>query len=141
MDRFLHTPRLVIPTLLFVFGFVFSSSLLYRRAVPVQAAVQPTPQSEVAAPSGAITACTIDNIHVATDRIHAHCTTNLSGISYFAVPASPDYQIHANRFLTVWTTAFALNRQVDIWFEDDSAENPPGCLPSNCRLATAVVLK
>ena len=141
MDRYFRRPRMAALAILVIFVFVFSGSLIYKQVVSVKAAAQPVSQSGVAAPSGTITGCTIDNIHVSTDRIHAHCTSDVSGISYFAVPAGPEYQIHANRFLTTWTTAFALNKQVDIWFEDDSASNPEGCLASNCRLATAVILK
>jgi hypothetical protein len=38
-------------------------------------------------------------------------------------------------------SAKAMNRQVVLYYSDNSASNPPGCLADDCRLLEGVVLQ
>jgi hypothetical protein len=131
----------LIVLVLGIFIITFITTLTYKRVTAVKAAPYRSSIMEISAPQGVITNCTIVDIHVSTDRIHAHCSTDVSGIEYFAINSDPVHQVEANRYLTLWNSAFALGKQVSIWYDDNPDNNPPGCLTTNCRRVTAVEIK
>ena len=60
------------------------------------------------------------------------CVTGSLGIYYFAVPTTD--AAAANRYLSLFTTAFALGKTVQVTYgvQDDSG-TAYGCLYSDCR--------
>jgi hypothetical protein len=72
-------------------------------------------------------------------RIHVLCTqTVLGNVRFFAISASdPD----ASRIESLATSALVAKRQLNIEFDPDPANIPPGCDPSNCRLLEAAFLR
>lgn len=86
--------------------------------------------------------CNIGYVATYAERIQVWCTTGVGAIDNFAAPfASAAESRQANRFLALLISAFALNKQVVIWYEDAPAANPPGCDPLNCRRIEGVVMQ
>jgi len=92
-------------------------------------------------PAGAYQ-CTIGYVAVYGERIQAWCPPGVGAIDNFAAPfASAAESRQTNRFLALLISAFALNKQVVIWYNDAPAANPPGCDPLNCRRIEGVVMQ
>jgi hypothetical protein len=72
-------------------------------------------------------------------RIHVLCTqTVLGDVKFFAISASdPD----ASRIESLATSALVAKRQLNIMYDPDPANNPPGCAADNCRLLEAALLR
>jgi hypothetical protein len=72
-------------------------------------------------------------------RIHVLCNqTFLGTVKFFAISASdPD----ASRIESLATSALVAKRQLNIEFDPNPANIPPGCDPSNCRLLEAAFLR
>jgi len=103
-------------------------------------------------------ACTLMDVAAFTNRVHVHCapagaasggglyTRDYSpppqpdaGIVYFAVGAAADPAL-ADRVIALATSASQQNKQVQIFYRTSPAENPPGCLASDCRRLSGIVL-
>jgi hypothetical protein len=101
--------------------------------------------------------CVIVDIAAFVNRVHAHCVAPAGvhsglytrdyqpppqpdvGIVYFAVGTASDPGL-SDRVLRLATSAAQLNKPVRIFYRTDPAENPPGCLPADCRKLTGLVL-
>jgi hypothetical protein len=79
----------------------------------------------------------IDEVAVFENRIHLHCNTvNMVGsdaVSYYVYSTDPAHATTANEILAIGNTAFALGDPMDLWYNADSALNPPGCNTGDCR--------
>jgi hypothetical protein len=102
--------------------------------------------------------CVIVDIATFVNRIHVHCVVSSGGINnglysrdyqpppqpdrnvvYFAVGTASDPGL-SDRVLRLATSAAQLNKPVHIFYRTDPAENPPGCLPADCRKLTGLVV-
>lgn len=88
------------------------------------------------------TGCDVLEVAVWTrvgSRIHVLCSQAVLGnVRFFAISASdPD----ASRIQSLATSALVAKRQLNIEFDPDPANIPPGCDPSNCRLLEAAFLR
>jgi hypothetical protein len=101
--------------------------------------------------------CVVVDIGAFANRVHVHCVAPPSvhsglytrgyepppqpdvGIVYFAVGAASDPAL-SDRVLRLATSAAQFNKPVHIFYRTDPAENPPGCLPADCRRLTGLVL-
>lgn len=116
----------------------FAGSLAIRgRPVNAQDASSP---ANPAAPEGEFW-CTIKDVAVFRDRIHVWCPDHAGPIVYFAAPvASAAESRQANRYLAILNTAYALGKQVYVYYDDNPTANPPGCLTDGCRLITGLMI-
>ena len=102
--------------------------------------------------------CVIVDIAAFTNRVHVHCVVPSGGVNnglhsrdytpppqpdvrivYFAVGTASDPAL-ADRVIALARSAAQLNKPVQIFYRTDPAENPPGCLPGDCRKLTGFVL-
>jgi hypothetical protein len=101
--------------------------------------------------------CVVVDIAAFVNRVHVHCVVPSGvhsglytrgyepppqpdvGIVYFAVGTASDPGL-SDRVLRLATSAAQLNKPVHIFYRTDPAENPPGCLPADCRKLTGLVL-
>jgi hypothetical protein len=102
--------------------------------------------------------CTIRDVAAFTNRVHIHCLSDGgrpsgslysrdyqpppqpdANVSYFAVGAAADPAL-ADRVIALAASASQQNKQVTVFYRTDPAENPPGCLPSDCRRLTGLVM-
>ena len=89
--------------------------------------------------------CTISHISVLEDRIHVKCSTPEPNLpAFFTVvyfyAASTANAGNANRMLALLNTAYTLGKIVHISYDSSSANNPSGCLATDCRKLTGVLL-
>jgi hypothetical protein len=131
-------------TYIVVFLFLLVASFL---AGSMAQPAQPANAQDIAAaaapnlPAGAYQ-CTIGYVAVYAERIQVWCPPGTGGIDNFAAPfASAGESRQTNRFLALLISAFALNKQVVIWYADAPAANPPGCDQANCRRIEGVVMQ
>jgi hypothetical protein len=86
--------------------------------------------------------CTIGFVADYGARMQVWCSNGPGPIFHFAAPlTSATESRHANRFLAMLISAYALNRQVLVYYEPSATLNPPGCSAADCRLLTGVVLQ
>ena len=101
--------------------------------------------------------CVVVDIAAFVNRVHVHCVVPTEvhsglytrgyeppprpdvGIVYFAVGTASDPGL-SDRVLMLATSAAQLNKPVHIFYRTDPAENPPGCLPADCRKLTGLVV-
>ena len=101
--------------------------------------------------------CVVVDIAAFVNRVHVHCVVPSGvhsglytrgyepppqpdvGIVYFAVGTASDPGL-ADRVLRLATSAAQLNKPVHVFYRTDAAENPPGCLATDCRKLTGFVL-
>jgi len=98
----------------------------------------PSDASSPAAPSAAtFITCTPNQVMNFKGRVHVHCSTSFSGISYFALStADPS---NAARVLSVASAALVSGRQVTILYDPaDLSGAAIGCLNVDCRLIIAI---
>ncbi len=106
----------------------------------VAAAATTSPMAQSLPDAAQATAvCTPWAVAEFSNRIHIHCTTAFSGISYFAVATSnPTRAAHA---LALFSTALASGRDVRIYYDPaNTSGTAVGCLAADCRLADGVEL-
>ena len=75
----------------------------------------------------------INQVAVFENRIHLRCSTADGSIRYFAYATDPEHAETANQILAIGNTAFVLGRSIYLFYNSNSALNPPGCLVSDCR--------
>lgn len=80
-------------------------------------------------------ACTIKLIWVTSSVVQVQCTLPLPNtvVYYFAAPADAASSLSTNRMLVLITTAYSLGKPINVYYTDDAASNPPGCLTFTCR--------
>lgn len=101
-------------------------------------------------------ACQIEDVAAFTNRVHVRCpygpivhsglyTRDYEppprpdpGIRFFAVGATVDPAL-ADRVIALASLAIEQNKHVVIFYRTDPAENPPGCLASDCRRLVGIV--
>ena len=129
------TKKLVVPV---VIAAVLLALVVVLGASPTRTIAQDTPPEPNAELDGAYL-CTIKEIAIFPDRMHVMCDT-ANVIKYFALPTDAVHALQTNRFLTILNTAFAINQQVYVYFDDVTSHNPPGCQTGNCRLLVALIM-
>ena len=94
--------------------------------------------ADVAAQSGDLSReCTIIDVAIYADRISIQCGAKggkVGTAKFYAVaidsPMAP---------LLLDLGLASLKRKVKVFYTDDTAGNPPGCLPANCRQLNGIV--
>ncbi len=103
-------------------------------------------------------ACGIADVGAFTNRVHVRCARDtgpaLGGLHtpdyvpppeadesviYFAVGATSDPAL-ADRVIVLANSASQQNKQVQIFYRTNPAENPPGCQPNDCRRLIGFVM-
>jgi hypothetical protein len=116
--------------------------------LPVVAAVvvllgasTPTQASAPAAPLD-VFACTPTGVAAFTNRVHVRCSPAApNNISYFAVCSASD-SATASRFLSVFTTAKATGKNLDIFYTpSDTSGTACGCAAGDCRVLWGAEVK
>lgn len=114
-----------------------SAVLVVLLGLVVLAQVMPRPV-EAASDVVALETFTCTPAGVATfhNRVHVRCTTSAPGnIRYFAVCTSNS--VTAARYLSVFTTAFAMNKNLTIHYSAaDTSGTACGCQAGDCRVIT-----
>jgi hypothetical protein len=100
--------------------------------------------------------CQVMDVAAFTNRVHVRCPHGPTirsglytrdyvpppqpdtGVLYFAVGASADPAL-ADRVIALASLAVQQNKEVVIFYRTDPAENPPGCLPADCRRLVGIV--
>jgi len=78
--------------------------------------------------------CYVNNVAAFEARIHIRCSNpTTAGIAYFAYPTDAAHAVTANQILAIGNSAFALGADVWVYYNLDSAYNPPGCNTGDCR--------
>ena len=86
--------------------------------------------------------CTIGFVADYGTRMQVWCSNGPGPIVHFAAPLGSAVESrNANRFLVMLMNAYALHKQALLYYESNSALNPPGCSAADCRLLTGVVLQ
>jgi hypothetical protein len=112
--------------------------------------------SNVQPPDEASKACQLDSVAAFQNRVHVQCINTTggdglhsapdlsangragAGLWYFAVDVQADPGL-ANRVVELGASAIEQNAHVTVFFRTNPAENPPGCLPADCRRLTGLV--
>ncbi len=120
-------------TLLLAAGVAWAG---FGRALSAQAASDPA--ANLPAPEASIDGpftCTIANIAVFSSRIHVYCASAPGGTSirYFAASGDAAHALTTNRFMVMLNTAYSLGKPVYLYYDTDTANNPPGCGSGDCR--------
>lgn len=105
-------------------------------AVMAIALASSTP-SKAASPSAnlaAVYSCTPNGIGVFENRVHVRCTAGLGGtIFFFAVCSTGSNSALASRMLSAFTTARALARPLDLYYNaGDTSGSACGCGTADC---------
>ncbi len=127
----------------------------YRRYIPFALIVVPvvivavlllsTATTQASSPSAptAVYNCTPTGVAVFTNRVHVRCSQPVptTTISYFAYCSTTD-SATASRFLSVFTTAKATLKAIDIYYTPtDLSGASCGCSNADCRVLTGAEVK
>jgi uncharacterized protein YchJ len=132
MKRYLTSAnvRLVLEIVLLACALVFALS----RSVPTEAAPALAPENPAA--TNWYECVTPDQVAVFATRVHVHCaSTNptIAGVSWFAVPTSPD-SAYASRVLSVFQSAMVANKRLWLYVDpSDTSGSIFGCNSGDCR--------
>ena len=98
-----------------------------------------------------VTNCPIVDIATFNNRVHIHCTPQISACSlqpgkcaapeppqYFAVEAS---SAMAPTVIQIALAALSSKRPLNIFYDDNAAANPGGCQQNDCRRIIGVVIR
>ena len=132
MKRFssLANLRLIVEVLLVVAALF----IIFSRSTPTEAAPAAAP---AASPNTAWYTCNSpDQVAVFLMRVHVHCaSTNptIAGVSWFAVPTSPD-SAAASRFMSIFQSAMVAGRPLLLYVDPtDTSGSSFGCGSGDCR--------
>jgi hypothetical protein len=122
--------RLIVEILLVVAAL----TIILSRSTPTEAAAVPAP---AAAPNAGWYTCNSpDQVAVFFNRVHVRCTSTtptISGVSWFAVPTSPDSAV-ASRFLGIFQSALVAGRPLILYVDPaDTTGSSFGCGAGDCR--------
>ena len=81
-------------------------------------------------------------VDVLLNNVYIYCQAGNQQFSWFAYPVS-DNAATANALTAGWNSRFqaCVNKsdcQITVYYDSNSADNPPGCGASNCRALNAV---
>ena len=120
----------IIPILMIAATLVFASR-------PLLAATRPAPMNG----STDIFVCSPATVAAFTNRVHVSCSPADGAISYFAYCSATDSAL-SSRFLSVFTTAKATGKNLNIYFDPaDTSGSSCGCLSGNCRVLTGAEVR
>ena len=147
-------------------GFLVLFSALALIAAPASAQ-EGTVRIPSVGPSGVATlpaateltrTCWIADVGAFSNRVHVRCKQETgpalgglysrdyapppeadAGVIYFAVGAASDPAL-ADRVIALASSASQQNKQIQIFYRTNPAENPPGCQPNDCRRLTGLVM-
>ena len=87
--------------------------------------------------------CSIALISVTSSTVQVECVDPVPGtlIFYFALPADSASSLSTNRMLVLINTAYSLGKSINVYYTDDPAFNPPGCLTGTCRRLDGVFIQ
>jgi len=109
------------------------------RAIDVQA--QEIPEDEDRATSTHI--CQVAQVAVFGSRAHILCKTSkvvgTDTVWFYAVANTSANKTLINRMMTIGLTQMSLDDNVVVYFDTLSANNPPGCLVTDCRKLVGIV--
>lgn len=130
---------LIVVVALAAVSFLAGRAFIGSQVSRAQGAVNPSVPADINASFG----CThVDNVAAFDNRIHVRCSTvNVVGtdnVRYYAYATNGSNGYTANRMLAVAQTTFALGKGVVLFYDPDSAHNPPGCYTSDCRLLLGI---
>ncbi len=139
-----HLNRVILLAILIAGAALALAAFVYNQqgaAASMQAPPDPSSERPLS-PDAAARNCTISNLYVTDNRWHVRCTTALpAGVYYFAIENDAAHKIQADRMLVLANTAYALSKPIEVWYETSTASNPTGCLTSDCRRLSGVVVK
>ena len=120
-------------------SFLAGRAFVGSRVSRAQGEVSP---SAPAGPEASFCCADVNNVAAFDNRVHVRCSTvNVVGtdnVRYYAYATNGSNGYTANRLLAVAQTAFALGKAVAIFYDADSAHNPPGCYTTDCRLLLGI---
>jgi len=114
-------------------GSFFAGRIFYR-ATNVQAQGDP-PNDDRALTHD----CTIIEVALLDNRAHIRCSNGYGAIYFFAVANTSANETLINRVMAIGLTNMSMDRKVYLYFDGSSANNPVGCLVSDCRKLTGVI--
>ena len=123
--------------------FAAALAIVLATATPGRAQIGPLPQGLAQGGPQSSRACAVIDVSVFTDRVHVRCGllgTEFLGPAGFSQTVTPEnyYAVATDSnfapiFATVATAAQQARKVLTIIFLTDTAQNPPGCQPSDCR--------
>src|SRR5512146_3249538 len=124
----------------------FAVTILFKPQPIVQAASVPDQTiMEPLSPDGTgYRSCNITDVYVDATIVLVICSTDSpigSGLNRYGIKGDFANKILADRLLVLLNTAYALNVSIDLSYDENSAQNPPGCSSINCRLLKSVSLE
>lgn len=127
-----------------VFAIVVVSLLLVSfiagrmKNQPINVQAQELPDSEERA---GFSPCEVEQVAMYPNRAHVKCKDPVPAttIRFFAVADTPANKTLINRVLAIGLTQMSMNRYLYIEYDANSANNPPGCLSTDCRKLTGIM--
>ena len=106
---------------------------------PMHVQAQEMPEDENRAVSGHT--CKIIDVAIYSNRAHVKCDVpfvlglapKTTSVYYFAIANTNENKMLINRVMAIGLTTMSMNRSAYLVVETASAQNPPGCLASDCR--------
>jgi hypothetical protein len=126
----------------FVIAILLLASFLAGRMYtqPMNVLAQEIPEDEDRA-IATFAPCTVIEVAMYNNRAHIRCveTVGTTEISFFAIANTTANQSLINRVLAIGLTQMSMNRVLYIQYDTNSANNPVGCLVSNCRKLVGIM--
>jgi hypothetical protein len=101
------------------------------------------PTASAAAPDtpAAVFNCAPSTVAAFTNRVHVSCNPAAGAITYFAYCSAKDPG-GASRFLSVFTTAKAIGKNLNIYYNpNDTSGTDCGCQTGDCRVITGAEVR
>lgn len=116
----------------------FLAGRMYTQPMNVQA--QEMPEDEDRAIVG-FSPCTVQQVAMYGNRAHIRCVESVgtTAIRFFAIANTTANKSLINRVLAIGLTQMSMNRAVQIEYDTNSANNPVGCLVSDCRKLVGIM--
>lgn len=126
----------------FLTGAVGRPAIAANSSGTTQAQPPMSPSDVPGAPTAGPYTCTIEFIAVFNNRVVLRCVEPQPSTIIFDYAFPTDYanSAQANRLLTLMNTAYALGKQVNLYYLPDESSNPPGCSITTCRRLDGIYL-
>lgn len=83
--------------------------------------------------------CILDSVAAYENRMHVRCdTAAFDNVRYFAIESTSANEMLINRVMAIGLTNMSMNRGVWVYYDVNSANNPPGCNIIDCRKLTGL---